>query len=86
MGLDAGERRLTPAEQMLVHLRRMRKNGWEFEKAWDRAFSLVKWPHATDQRRDWKEVLVVTKADWRSAYEGLDAANSVRVLTIFEGR
>jgi hypothetical protein len=65
----------SPAVQTRIGLKRAREEGLSFEEAWDRVvgrFKLrgsVKFPHATEYRREWREILESTKPEWRCAYE-----------------
>lgn len=58
----------TPAEQLERDLRRMRQHGIDFDDAWLRAWSRIRWPHATGDRRQWKAILLGSRHIWRAAY------------------
>lgn len=59
----------TPAAQMLMFLSRSKRNGTEFERAWEFAYKRVRWPHDTQHRHGWKEAITWSKQAWENAYE-----------------
>jgi hypothetical protein len=61
--------RETPATQMRILLTRLRDNNLPFERAWDRAWKKVKWPHPTEHRVEWKATLEETREVWHACYE-----------------
>jgi len=54
---------------MGAHLLRLRGVGYDFDRAWEKAFARIRWPGATKQRRAWKDAMEETKDAWRAAYE-----------------
>lgn len=72
----------SPATQMRVMLAALRRDGIVFERAWESAFTRIRWPHATEQRIDWKELLLDQRGYWQEAYERT-GASSPRLLAVY---
>jgi hypothetical protein len=67
---------------MRLALERARTYERDFDEAWDSCFGLVRWPHDTTHRREWKAILADerTKAVWRSAYYKTEAPSRQRAV------
>lgn len=46
-----------------------RDGGVDFDRAWASAWDRIRWPHDTQHRVDWKEVLEEGRTEWRAAYD-----------------
>lgn len=65
-----------PPVQARLVLAQAREKGVSFDEAWRKrvigtqtARGLVRYPHATVERRFWKATLEAQREEWRSAYE-----------------
>lgn len=58
-----------------------------FDKAWESAFARVRWPHDTEHRQGWKELLIEQREDWRRAYqrEGKPNKSLLALLALLGG-
>lgn len=61
--------RQSPAEQVRMLLARSRRHGVPFDAAWRQAIKRVRWPHDTDHRAQWKDVMEWSREVYRSAYD-----------------
>lgn len=67
------EERFTPAVQLRLLLTGFRKHGVPFDRAWARGFDRIVWPHDTEARVEWKDILSASRDEWSLAYERLPA-------------
>ena len=58
-----------PPTQMRELLAASRRAGVNFDRAWSTAWTQVRWPHDTEHRRQWKELLEDDRSSWQQAYE-----------------
>ena len=68
-GRRAGRSKISPATQMRETLAVSRRHGVPFDMAWAHAYRDVSWPHDTEARRQYKEILEDQREVWRRAYE-----------------
>jgi hypothetical protein len=59
----------TPPQQMRSMLATSRRYGVAFGTAWASAWGRVRWPHDTDHRIQYKDVLIEQQGAWLAAYE-----------------
>jgi hypothetical protein len=70
-----------PPTQMRELLSASRRAGIAFDRAWATAWNQVRWPHDTEHRREWKELLDGDRLAWQAAYERKGEENrSLRAL------
>jgi hypothetical protein len=66
-----------------------RQCGWSFEWAWRWSFEAIRWPHCTEERRQWKQILGECYDDesrlpaqqremWHRAYDRMEYGNRER--------
>jgi hypothetical protein len=66
-----------PSVQTRAGLQRARMEGLTFEEAWQRVVGRygapgeVRFPHKTELRREWREILDATRTEWAAAYDRL---------------
>jgi hypothetical protein len=60
----------TPPEQMRWQLAALRRGGMPFDRAWDIAFSRIKWPHEKPERVEWRAIVEAGRHQWERAYHG----------------
>jgi hypothetical protein len=61
---------LDPPTQLATYLLPpLKRAGVSFGEAWIRALSMVVWPSAEREARDWQKMLAETQHGWRAAYE-----------------
>lgn len=71
--MPQGRRYVEPHVAVREVLERARRDGLEFDEAWDLAFGTrmrrgVKFPHATDERAAWKAALLAARGEFEAAY------------------
>lgn len=53
---------------MLEHLTRLKREGWPFEMAWDRAWRSLRWPDKREPRDEWKDAIRSSRWAWENCY------------------
>lgn len=53
---------------MLENLSRLKREGWPFELAWDRAWRSIRWPDKRETRDEWKGVISSGRSTWQTCY------------------
>lgn len=61
-----------------------RDGGVEFDRAWTSAWDRIRWPHDTQHRVDWKEVLEGGRREWQAAYERVPSRRRVYATGVLE--
>ena len=75
----------TPPVQLGRTLTREKRYGQDFRIAWNKAYSLIKWPNDRETREQWQRALRSTRKAWRQYYEGRgDATLGVSLAWLFE--
>lgn len=64
-----------PPTQMRELLTASRRADIVFDRAWAVAWQQIRWPHATEHRIEWKELLELDRDEWQRAYERTGATN-----------
>ena len=50
-------------------LRRFKRDGEDFDAAWERSLELLTWPESRREEAEWRKQLEVTREGWRASYE-----------------
>jgi hypothetical protein len=78
---------LDPPTQLSTYLLPpLKRAGVPFNEAWWRALSMVAWPSAEREAREWQKMLAATKPGWRAAYEDRPPLPEELVLAALAGR
>lgn len=82
----------SPAVQARRGLERARRDGLPFDEAWARVVGRhgrrgeVRYPHATEYRRQWRAALEAAREEFRLAYELRPSPLSVALASHFVGQ
>jgi hypothetical protein len=80
-----------PSEQMVGVLAQCRREGLAFDEAWVRALGtrqqrgVIRFQHATEARRGWREAFEATREEWRAAYYRQDSSLSRALAQVVDG-